>query len=65
MNKTLYLALGTNLGERRENIETALRLIGERIGKVEAVSACHETEPVGFESDNLFLNAVAQVTTEL
>ena len=48
MNKTLYLALGTNLGERRENIETALRLIGERIGKVEAVSACHETEPVGF-----------------
>ena len=65
MNKTHYLALGTNLGERRENIETALRLIGERIGKVEAVSACHETEPVGFESDNLFLNAVAQVTTEL
>lgn len=65
MNKTLYLALGTNLGERQENIEKALRLVGERIGKVEAVSACHETEPVGFKSDNLFLNAVAQVTTDL
>lgn len=62
---TLYLSLGTNLGDRRSNLEAALTLIGQKIGKVEAVSSILETEPWGFDSPNRFLNLAAKVKTEL
>ena len=62
---TLYLSLGTNLGDRRFNLETALTLIGQRIGTVEDVSDVVETEPWGFDSPNSFLNLTAKVITEL
>jgi 2-amino-4-hydroxy-6-hydroxymethyldihydropteridine diphosphokinase len=62
---TLYLSLGTNLGDRRSNLETALTLIGQRIGTVEDVSDVVETEPWGFDSPNSFLNLTAKVITEL
>lgn len=62
---TLYLSLGTNLGDRRSNLETALTLIGQRIGTVEAISDVVETEPWGFDSPNSFLNQAAKVITEL
>ena len=60
---TLYLSLGTNLGDRRSNLETALTLIGQRIGTVQSTSSIVETEPWGFESPNRFLNMVAKVQT--
>ena len=62
---TLYLSLGTNLGNRRSNIKTALEHIGQRIGTVEAVSEIMETEPWGFDSTNSFLNIAAEVQTGL
>ena len=62
---TLYLSLGTNLGDRRSNLKTALALIGQRIGTIEAVSGIIETEPWGYESSNRFLNMAARVNTEL
>ena len=62
---TLYLSLGTNLGDRRSNLETALTLIGQRIGTVEDVSDVVETEPWGFDSPNRFLYLTAKVITEL
>ena len=61
----LYLSLGTNLGNRQSNFETALMLIGQRIGTVEAISGIIETEPWGFDSPNRFLNMAVQVITEL
>lgn len=60
----VYLGLGTNLGDRKANIEQAIRLIGERIGAVVRQSSLIETEPWGFESPNLFLNAVILCETE-
>ena len=57
----MLLALGTNLGDRRANLERALRLISERVGRVVRVAETIETDPVGFESDNAFLNTVAVV----
>ena len=54
----VYLGLGSNLGDKRENLACAIRLIGERVGKVLRVSSFIETEPWGFESDNTFVNAV-------
>ena len=62
---TLYLLLGTNLGDRRSNLETALTLLGQRIGTVEDVSDVVETEPWDFDSPNSFLNLTAKVITEL
>ena len=61
----IYLGLGSNLGNRKENLAYAIRLIGERVGKVLRVSSFIETEPWGFESDNTFVNAVILCETEL
>ena len=54
----VYLGLGTNLGDREQKLQQAIRLIGERVGMVVCQSSFIETEPWGFESDNRFLNAV-------
>ena len=62
---TVYLGLGTNLGDRRHNIAEAVRLIGERVGTVRRLSSLFETEPWGFSSDNMFVNAAVKVDTML
>ena len=54
----VFLGLGSNLGDREENIRKAISLIGERVGLVIRQSSLIETEPWGFESDNKFLNGV-------
>ena len=61
----LYLGLGSNMGDRRQNIEKAVALIGERVGEVVRQSSLMETEPWGFASDTLFLNGVVLCQTEL
>ncbi len=61
----VYLGLGTNLGDREENIRRAVKLIGERVGQVVRQSSVIETEPWGFESANKFLNAVICCETTL
>lgn len=60
-----YLSLGTNLGDKEKNLRTAVRLLEERIGKVDSLSAFYATEPWGFTSDNAFLNAAAGLHTPL
>ena len=61
----LYIGLGSNLGNRKGLIHEALRLVGLTVGRVEIVSSFYETEPQGFRSDHLFLNAAARVSTAL
>lgn len=63
MTHTLYLALGSNLGDREGNMRRALALIDERVGSVYRVSSIMETEPAGFLSENKFLNLVCCVHT--
>lgn len=53
-----YLGLGSNLGDKEQNLRRAIQLIGERVGQVVRCSSFLETEPWGYESDNRFLNAV-------
>ena len=60
-----YLSLGTNLGNKEENLKKAIEKIEERVGHVKAQSAFLPTEPWGFESTNSFLNAAVCVETEL
>ena len=61
----VYLGLGSNLGDKKENIRQAIALIGERVGEVVRQSSLIETEPWGFESQNKFLNGVILVETTL
>lgn len=60
-----YLALGTNIGNKRRNMITAAALLAERVGDVLALSGFYETEPWGFQSENTFLNAALQLETAL
>ena len=59
-----YLGLGTNLGDRRDNLLRAVEHINEQAGHVLACSSFIETEPWGFSSDNAFLNAVVEIDTQ-
>lgn len=61
----VYLSLGSNLGDRKDNLAQAIRLIGERVGEVLRKSSFLETQPWGFESDNLFVNACVLCETTL
>ena len=61
---TVYLSLGTNLGDKEANLTLAIKEI-ERIGTIGAQSAFISTEPWGFVSENSFLNAAVRVVTAL
>ncbi len=60
-----YLGLGTNLGDKRQNMLAAISEIDKWIGHIVRQSAFLETEPWGFDSSNTFLNAVVVVDTDL
>jgi GTP cyclohydrolase-4 len=59
-----YLGLGSNLGEREENLRRALALLSQRMN-LDEVSSIYETEPVGYREQPLFLNMVCRITTSL
>ncbi|UWX55552.1 2-amino-4-hydroxy-6-hydroxymethyldihydropteridine diphosphokinase [Maribacter litopenaei] len=61
--QTLYLSIGSNLGQKRNNLQKAIFLIGERIGEVTAVSSVYNAPSWGFESDD-FYNACLEVKTK-
>ena len=52
----LYLSLGSNLGDREANIKAALTALNRSFGRYTRISKIIETEPVGFDSPNRFLN---------
>ena len=62
---TIYLSLGTNLGSREDNLERALLLLQEQVGKLLRRSSVHETTPWGFESSHMFLNLCVCMATSL
>ena len=65
MYHSVFLALGSNLGDKQKNIEETLDRISERIGKVTSLSAFYITTPVGFHSVHNFVNCVCEVVTNL
>ncbi len=60
----VYLSLGSNLGDREQQLKQAIRFIDERIGEVVRQSSFIETEPWGFQSDHQFLNAAICCLTD-
>lgn len=62
---TAYIALGTNVGEREENLRAALQHLPDVGVCIRRVSSVYETEPVDFLDQDWFLNAVLEAQTEL
>ena len=60
----LYLALGSNVGDRKKNITDATLLCNALIGTLQRLSSLYETEPWGFSSPNKFINAVICLETD-
>ena len=60
-----YVALGSNLGNREENLRNALKHLQENGVEVINTSTFIETEPYGVTDQPGFVNAVCQVETEL
>jgi 2-amino-4-hydroxy-6-hydroxymethyldihydropteridine diphosphokinase len=60
----IYFGIGTNLGNREENLRTALQLLYERVGECLACSSIYRSAPQGFVSDNEFSNIVAVCETD-
>jgi len=64
--QTAYLALGSNLGDRRGQLQEALaRLAAAPGNRVSAVSSFYETPAVGLPGAPAFLNAAARIETRL
>ena len=59
----IILALGSNLGNREDNLLKSISLIRKKIGKVTKISRYFENDPVGFDSTNTFINMCIKVET--
>ena len=61
----LYLLLGGNLGDKQKVFSEARDSLNEQVGKIDTQSAIYETEPWGFESDDIFWNQALEISTKL
>jgi 2-amino-4-hydroxy-6-hydroxymethyldihydropteridine diphosphokinase len=62
---TVYISLGSNLGDRARNIARAVQALGARGVRVTRQSSLYETEPVDVRGDGWFLNGIAEVETQM
>jgi len=62
--QVVFLGLGSNLGDRHENIKKAIEHLKDKV-RIEKVSSIIETEPYGFVAQPKFLNCVLKGTTLL
>jgi 2-amino-4-hydroxy-6-hydroxymethyldihydropteridine diphosphokinase len=62
---TVYLSLGSNVGEREKNLRSAILALGDAGVRVTKVSAFYETEPVDLREQPWFLNCVVEGVTEV
>jgi len=62
---TVYLALGSNIGDRQANFREALRLLSQSGVQISKLSSIYETEPVDYLDQPWFLNAVIEAQTNL
>jgi 2-amino-4-hydroxy-6-hydroxymethyldihydropteridine diphosphokinase len=63
--KTVYLSLGSNMGDRAANIARAIEALSERGVRVTRQSSLYETEPVDVRGPGWFLNCVIEAETEM
>ncbi len=61
----IYISLGSNLGNKEQNLVGAIAAIGYEIGVVRRVSEFYASKPAGFVSENDFLNAALLVISDM
>jgi len=62
---TVYLGLGTNIGDRAENLAIARDRLAELFFAIESVSPVYISKPWGFKSDHDFYNQVIAIKTDV
>jgi len=62
---TVFLSIGTNFGEREENLKQAVKMIEAEAGTVKALSSVYETEPWKMAVNDFFLNMALEIETSL
>ena len=65
MAETVYLSLGSNLGDREKNLRSAIATLADGKVRVTRVSSFYETEPVDLLEQPWFLNCVVQGETDV
>jgi len=63
--KTVYLSLGSNVGDREVNLLAAVERLAEAGLRIVRLSPMYETEPVDYTAQRWFLNQVAEAETGL
>src|SRR5580704_5387715 len=63
--KAIHLSVGSNVGDRAENIARAIEALGAQGVRVIKTSSLYETEPVNVRGGGWFLNAAVEAETEL
>ena len=63
--KTVYLGLGSNVGEREQMLQAAIDRLQSPELRITRVSSVYETEPQGLHNQRWFLNLVVEAQTEL
>ena len=64
-SESVFVLLGSNLGDCELLVNQACKMIGERCGEIVAKSRLYESEPWGFQSEHWFLNQVVELATSL
>ena len=62
IQRITYLSLGTNLGDKNENLQQAIEHIAEKVGDIRKISSVYQTASWGFESAD-FYNICLEVST--
>ncbi len=62
---TVYLSLGSNLGDRIQHLLNAQNEINTNVGEIISVSHVYENPPSGFDAEQDFLNMCIQLNTDL
>jgi len=66
VNGDIFIALGANIGDRDGNLLLAIAEIGKLPGtKITALSSFYDTEPVGYSSQENFLNAAIRIDSQI
>ncbi len=65
ISENIFLGLGSNVGDRLVNLESAIKKIAQLLGTTVSVcSSVYESAPVGYLDQNDFLNMVARISTK-
>ena len=65
MSQTVYLSLGSNVGDRAKNLQDAIAALADAGVEVSRISSIYETEPVDLREQPWFLNCVVEAQTNL